>query len=131
MERPRNVVEKWFHKYYRVLIVNIGDEKLVSVDVYVNKWPFNIDRKECVDGEKYCLLYKIIDDRDDIARFFGDLSSKIVRVEVTGVKARDRYETVNIRYVIRGELCDKEIEELFYKSWRLVGVGAPSVDELP
>ena len=132
MEAPDNVSEYWFLEFYRVLVTRIDNENYVSVDVYREEWPWSLDgsTKICVKDEEYCLLYHVID-RDLVNKVFDKLAENIVKVEAVGVKTGDKLETVNVRYIIRGELKYNDIEQLFYNSWKLIGCSPPSIEELP
>jgi len=117
---PDNVSEYWFHNYYRVLVIDRGDGlKILSVDVYRRGWFFDKYDSKCVD-QNYCLLYAYIDNPKTM------LNKVVVeKIIVTGVKARDTYETINVRWFIRGDLTYSVVEEIFYASWELIGCRGP------
>jgi hypothetical protein len=119
-----NVSEYWFLDHYRVLVVKTNDNKyFVSVDVYRRKWPFNdFDDEICVSDNKYCIVYKEINTPDKLDGLDID------RVIVTGIRVGDHVETVNVRWVLRGGLKYSVIEEIFYRSWNLIGCGGPRND---
>ncbi len=124
-----NVSEYWFHNYYRVLVVKTGSSYLVSVDVYRKGWIWSIDDRECVCNGEYCLLYHRVS-REELASIDGleDVIDRVVEAFIVGVKARDRLETVNVRYRIEGSspLKYSDIEKIFYASWSLTKTNPPS-----
>jgi hypothetical protein len=121
-----NVSEYWFLDHYRVLVVKTNDNKyFVSVDVYRRKWPFNdFDDEICVSNNKYCIVYKEISELDKL----NDLDINVDKIIITGVKVGDHVETVNVRWVLEGELKYSVVEGIFYKSWKLIGCGGPRDD---
>ena len=126
-----NISEYWFHDYWRVLIVELSDRSIVSVDVYRDGWFWNTDSIRCIDGENYCILYHKVS-MDELSRVFGELSKYFISVEVVGIKAKDRFETVNVRYTVSGDkkLTYNDISELFYKSWVLIGCIFKDVEDI-
>jgi len=121
--KPENIVEFWFLNHYRVLaIATSKDYVVLSVDVYRKNWLFSDYESVCVAGEEYCLLYKIL--APDTSKHV--LSKGVVeKIVVTGVKAGSVYETVNVRWFIRGSVELGEVEKIFYWSWELVGCMGP------
>ena len=126
-----NISEYWFHDYWRVLIVELSDRSIVSVDVYRDGWFWNTDSMKCIDDENYCVLYHKVS-LDELSRVFGELSKYFISVEVVGIKAKDRLETVNVRYTVSGDkkLTYNDISELFYKSWVLIGCIFKDVEDI-
>ncbi|WFO75423.1 hypothetical protein J4526_00525 [Desulfurococcaceae archaeon MEX13E-LK6-19] len=131
MEQPSNVSEYWFLRYYRVLIIEENGKKTVSVDVYKKGFVHKITSEKCLENKEYCILYSEIDKKDYLKILGEDLANKIEKTIVVGVKAKNKTETVNVRYIINGELTYNDIERLFYKSWEIIGCNAPREEELP
>ncbi|OYT40313.1 MAG: hypothetical protein B6U89_02510 [Desulfurococcales archaeon ex4484_58] len=122
MNEEEIVSEYWFHNYYRVLVVRLNKESyLLSVDVYRNEWMFNDYEERCVSGKKYCLLYKKLEENINIES--SDL--EVREVMITGVKAGDIYETINVRWIVVGKLRCNDIEKIFYRSWEIIGCKGP------
>jgi len=126
-----NISEYWFHDYWRVLIIELSNRTIVSVDVYRDGWFWNTDSMKCIDVENYCILYHKVS-MDELSRVFGELSKYFISVEVVGIKAKDRLETVNVRYMVSGDkkLTYNDISELFYKSWILIGCVFKDVEDI-
>lgn len=123
MSVEERVSEYWFLDYYRVLVVDLGDgSRFISVDVYRRDWRFKDYDIECVGDGKYCLLYKTL--KPDPSKYVLS-RARIERIVVTGVKASDRYETVNVRWFVKGDLSYSDIEKIFYWSWELIGCQGP------
>jgi hypothetical protein len=121
-EKPGNITEYWFLDYYRVLVVELGgDEKLVSVDVYRRGWLYEDYEYECVSNNRYCILYKDLEPIDK----YSLPTASIEKITVTGIKALDQYEIVNVRWFIRGKLVYRDVENIFYWSWELIGCKGP------
>jgi len=131
MESMENISEYWFHEYWRVLLIGSGDHLIVSVDVYRTGWFWNTDSMECLSDGKYCLLYHNVS-RDELDRVLGELSKYIVKAEIVGVKAGERFETVNVRYTVSRdrELTYNDISDLFYSSWKLIGCTFRDVEDI-
>ncbi len=110
--------EYWFLDYYRVLKIRSNGKYLLSIDVYRRGFPFEPSYRECVMDDKYCLLYH----EYPIDRVGID---GVERVVITGVKAGDRYETVNVRWVLSIDPGYDLIEEIFYRSWEVIGCRRP------
>ncbi|ABN69838.1 hypothetical protein Smar_0736 [Staphylothermus marinus F1] len=118
------VSEYWFLDHYRVLFVKV-DEKttVVSVDVYRRRWPFdNYDEEICVSENKYCIVYKNIDNHRE------HINADIEKIVVAGIKTPEGIETVNVRWFITGNISFKDAEKLFYESWKLIGCKGPKND---
>jgi len=124
LEIPENISEYWFLEHYRVIKIEEDDETILSVDVYRRKWPFEkVDESKCVD-DNYCLLYKFLDTKQS-----GNLNGiEVDKIVVTGIKAGDIYETINVRWIIRGKIKFSDIEKIFYESWRIIGCSGPVDD---
>jgi len=123
MTLPENVAEYWFANYYRVLVINLENgSKVLSVDVYRKAWLFGESEAQCIENNKYCLLYKVLEPKPETYELKRAVIEKII---VTGVKVGDIYETVNVRWFIRGELEAPEIEKIFYWSWEIIGCKGP------
>ncbi len=123
MSVEENVSEYWFLDHYRVLIVDLGNgKKFLSVDVYRRNWLFKDYTSKCVAGDKYCLLYKELAPDPNKHVLSNGRVSKII---VTGIKADDIYETINVRWFIEGNISYNDIEKIFYWSWELIGCVGP------
>lgn len=131
VEHPSNVSEYWFLRYYRVLVVEEDGEKIVSVDVYKKGYDHEVVDENCLSSKEYCILYSEVDKNKYSSVFEKSIYDKIDKIVIVGVKARDRLETVNVRYVVKGDLTYNDIEQLFYASWRIIGCSAPRSEELP
>lgn len=119
-----NVSEYWFLDYYRVLLIDLdNNKKFLSVDVYRRNWVFRENYVEkCVADKKYCLLYKELKPDPDK---YSLTNGKVIKIIVTGIKAEEIYETINVRWVIEGNITYKDIEKIFYWSWKLIGCEGP------
>ncbi len=114
------VSEYWFLNYYRVLAIDLGDDKyFLSVDVYRRKWLFKEYKIYCINGNNYCILYKSFEEPSKIN------GVDVEKIIVTGIKAGDIYETVNVRWIIHGKLSYQVIEKIFYESWKIIGCTGP------
>lgn len=132
MEKPSNVNEYWFLKYYRVLVIEEDDKKIVSVDVY--KKDFTVTSNtvlKCIDDKNYCIMYRELSMPEYRNVIPSSLRDKVKKVVVVGVKAKDKLETINVRYVVHGDLKYSDVEELFYTSWKLIKCSPPREEELP
>lgn len=127
----KNINEYWFHDYWRVLVIETSDRLIVSIDVYREGWFWNIDSRKCIDGENYCILYHKVS-LEEIGKLLGKLSEYIIDVEIIGIKAKDRFETIGVRYVISSNknLTFQDLSELFYKSWILIGCVFRDVEDI-
>jgi len=126
-----NISEYWFHDYWRVLVIELSDRLIISVDVYRDTWLWNTDSIECIDDKNYCILYYKVS-KDELNKVFGELSKYFIDAEIVGIKAKDRFETVNVRYKVSGDkkLTYNDISELFYKSWILIGCVFRDVEDI-
>jgi len=115
--------EYWFYNYYRAVLVSSGDVIVVSIDVYRRSWVFNDYRMICVKDNEYCLLYAEL--KDGLDKYVLD-NGVVDRVVVTGVKARDVYETINVKWFVKGVLNDSDVEKLFKYSWMIIGCSVPT-----
>ena len=131
MEQPSNVSEYWFLRYYRVLVIAENSKKTVSVDVYKKGFNHVTTSEKCLENKEYCILYSEIDKKDYFELFGKDLGNKIEKIIIVGIKAKDKTETVNVRYIVNGELTYNDIGKLFYKSWEIIGCNPPRGEELP
>lgn len=132
MEKPGNVSEYWFLKYYRVLVIEEDDKKIVSVDVYRKNFVATSKTVlKCIDGENYCIMYEELSEPEYRDVIPSSLRDKVKKVVVVGVKAKDKLETINVRYVVHGNLKYSDVEELFYASWKLIKCSSPREEELP
>ncbi len=120
MEKIYEVVsEYWFLQFYRVLKIKTDDKYFLSVDVYRPRYPFNPTSKTCVKDEEYCTLYYEYP--------VENIGIKgVEKIIVTGVKAKDKTETVNVRWILSIDPDYKLVEEIFYKSWEIIGCKPPS-----
>ncbi len=111
--------EYWFLDYYRVLKVRSNDKYVLSVDVYRRRYPFRPEEENCLEDGKYCIYYNRIDP--------GETGVKgVIDVIVTGIKAGKVVETVNVRWILDHDPQYSEIEEIFKKSWIIIGCRPPS-----
>jgi len=132
VERPENISEYWFHKYYRVLVIELdGSEKIVNVDVYRKGWIFDNYKETCLSNGKYCLLNYVIEDVERLKTLLGELCTKVKKIGIMGVKVGEKVETINVKYFVIGDLRYDEIKELFYKSWELIKSNLPQESSLP
>ena len=123
MEIPENISEYWFLDHYRAIKIEEDNKIILSVDVYRKKWPFEkADESKCIDN--YCLIYKFLENKQ-LESLEGIEVDKII---VTGIKAGDIYETINVRWILRGKLKFNDIEKIFYESWKIIGCGGPVDD---
>lgn len=133
-EQHPGVSEYWFLKYYRVLVIEEPSGlKVVSVDVYAPQAPRALGGGSstiCIGDSRYCIVYTAVD-RSILERVYGGLAERIRSASIVSIKAGERVETVNVRYVIEGDIGYKEAESLFYGSWRIIGCRPPGENELP
>ncbi len=131
MEKPGNISEYWFHSYYRVMVIELEEYYVVSVDVYRDNWLWSIDNELCINDKEYCLVYHY-PHASELKRLYGELADYIQNCEIVGVRAKSRVEVVNVRYSISKEkpLTYNNIEQLFYKSWELIGCSIKEPEDI-
>lgn len=107
------VREKYYDKYYRVLVIEAGGDVVVSVDVYAPKWAFGGPERVCAGDA--CLLVKELEPPSDIGAR---------RVVVIGSSVRGIEETISVKWVFGGPVGDELIDKVYEYSWRLVLEGS-------
>lgn len=114
-------MELWFNKYYRVLAVESGDGVLVSIDVYMDGFPWSIDSEVCLSSRDYCILYHRVRS-EEIAKYYGELAREALFLEIVGVRTGDRLETTDVRILFRKEahLSKSDLENLYSSTLKLL-----------
>ncbi len=113
--------ELWFNNYYRVLAVDSGDEVIVSIDVYMDGFPWRIDEEVCLSSKEYCILYHRVR-AEDIAKHYGGLAGETISLEIVGVRAGDRLEATDVRILFRkgAHLSKSDLESLYSSTLKLL-----------
>lgn len=121
--KPNNVTEYWFNNYYRVIVVDLGeDRRLVSVDVYRDKWFFDKYEEICILNKNNCLLYSEVDP-SKYRTFFNKIV--VDKILVTGVKSGEVLETTSVRWFVKGSIDYNDVVKMFQYSWELIKCKPP------
>lgn len=100
--------EYYFDDYYRVLVMRDENKYVVSVDVYHAKWEYPDYEDLCI--ENVCLLVKEIVPRETSIR-------GVEKVIVIGVKVKDKYETIGVKWTIDHKPSSDEVYNIYRESW--------------
>lgn len=106
------VEEYYFDDYYRVIVIRSSQYYVVSVDVYVNHWIFDVYESTCI--EDTCLLVKKLGE-DALECISG-----VREIMVVGVKVGSKLETINVKWFVDHRPSAQEVETIYRCSWKLI-----------
>ncbi|MEM4490547.1 MAG: hypothetical protein QXK41_05245 [Desulfurococcaceae archaeon] len=104
--------EYYFDNFYRVVLLRDDEKYVVSVDVYYAGWKYDDQRKICV--ENTCLIIKEIDPSETSISL-----QDVERIFVIGVKVDNKFETINVKWILKSKPCREVIETIYKFSWKL------------
>lgn len=112
----RNKVEEhYFDEYYRVIVISEEGKYIVSVDVYRVGWSYKNYKEICI--ENICLLLKELP-----INLVGTTLRGVEKVILVGTRVGDKYETINVKWIVDHKPSDVELQELYDFSWKLIRI---------
>ena len=107
------IEEHYLNDYYRVLVIRDNDKYIVSVDVYRAEWKYQDYFVNCIN--EVCLLFKEIENLDISIDLNG-----VEKIIVIGSRVKDKYETINVKWILNHKPSQTEVEKIYQYSWKII-----------